>query len=85
MFVTCGTGVQRAEFWSAHSLQRSTAVRRVTYERRGLDRPIKRLRQLQSRLEVVVREGQALRIEVLRATDLGPLRDFVLRKRRRLT
>jgi len=85
MFVTCAPVCGRAEFSSAHSLQRSTSVRRVKYERRSLDRPIKRLRQLQSRLEVVVREGQALRIEVLRATDLGPLRDFVLRKRRRLT
>jgi hypothetical protein len=60
-------------------------VRRVKHERRGLDRPIKRLRQLQSRLEAVIRDAQALRSDVLSATDLGPLREFVSRKRRDLT
>jgi hypothetical protein len=56
----------------------------VKQERRSLDRPIKRLRQLQSRLEVVVRDARALRTDVLKSTDLGPLRELVSRKRRDL-
>lgn len=35
--------------------------RRRTKERRSIDRPIKRLRQLQARLDVLLHESQALR------------------------
>ncbi len=56
----------------------------VKQERRSVDRPIKRLRQLQSRLEVLIRDARVLRTEVLRSTDLGPLRELVRRKRRHL-
>jgi hypothetical protein len=62
----------------------SNASAAVKQERRSLDRPIKRLRQLQSRLEVVVRDARALRTDVLKSTDLGPLRELVSRKRRDL-
>jgi type II secretory pathway component PulM len=58
----------------------------VARERRELDRPLKRIRQLQSRLETLLRDARELRSESIAHTNsVAAVSAELRRKRRRLS
>lgn len=52
-------------------------------ERRGVDRPLKRVRQLQLRLDALLRDARALRLEGAERTRNAQALSAMLKRKRR--